>query len=361
MMNKGISLRRLAEQGVKTIDNLKEAVNCYDDAAPIFKRERAELDYATTLVNKGNSLSILAEQGVKTIDNLKESVKCYDEAAPLFKREKAELDYALTLMNKGNSLQTLAEQGVEPERNFASAMKLYEKTEGIFLEKGSLINYAMAKTNHIIGLWWRFQETNEEKYLIQGRKLCKEARKVTPHITHPVREHINEMLIRIDDNLLDISKASKRELREERAKELALIVSEVMTKELAPLKKTVGKIDLRTIKIEKKLDEILDSIKIQTEEIINTIRQSGEKVSEEVARSFTSLADDLRKLGEEQQRKLLEELCRLLTDPAFQKNFIKESPPQKRSSIKSIFQRIREKASDIAGHMPAALVAHQIF
>ena len=114
-------------------------------------------------------------------------------------------------------------------------------------------------------------------------------------------------------------------------------------------------------RLEEKIDLILASIEKSTQQIIENIRKSGEKVTEDIARGLTSLADDLRKLNEEQQRKLLEELGQLLTDRTFQKKFLSESPPEKRSSIKNIFQRIREKASEIAGHMPAALVAHQIF
>ena len=344
-MNKGVSLRRLAEQGVNPIKNLTEAIKCYNKAATIFKRKKAELSYAGILTNKGNSLLTLAEQGVNKIENLEKSIKCFDDASPILKRKGSELNYGITLMNKGNSLRILAEYRVDVERNFALAMEIYKEAEGIFLQKGSLINFVMASANRIIGLWWRFQETNDDNYLIQARKLCEKALAVALHITHPAKASIIALLIMINDILADKYLALDRVKYDEIIKRLKKI--ERHTERILPLKE--------------KIDLILSCIEKSTTQIIKNIKRSGEKVSEEVAKGFTILADDLRELIDEHQRKLLEELCRLLTDPSFQKKFLREAPPEKRGSIKSIFQRIGETAKDIAGHMPAALAAHQIF
>lgn len=362
LMNKGNSLSILAELGVNTIDNLKKAKKCLDKAAPIFKRESAELEYARTIVSKGNNLRRLAEQGVNTINNLEKSINCYDEAAIIFKEAGAELDYARTLMNKGLALWKLAKHEVDVNRSFATAMELYEEVEGIFLEKGSMLPFVMASANHIIGLWWRFLETNEENYLIQARTFCKKALEFAPQIIHPAKKDIEELLNRINDTITDIHIASKKEPREEIERELALISKKIDGLSLGQVRieAKVEAVDKTVKDIDKKVDKILNSIKIQTEELINTIRQSGEEVSGEIAKGFTSLADDLKVVTEEKQRNLLEELCQLLKDSTFQNKLLNESPSEKRGLIKSIFHRIKETANEIAGHMPSALVAHQI-
>ena len=242
------------------------------------------------------------------------------------------------MTNKGISLRMLAEQGIDFEKNFAAAMKLYQEAERIFLEQGSLLYFAMASANHITGLWWRFQITNEEEYLIQARNICKKALEDVPRITHPAKYYIIGLLFRNNAILADKYLASDKATFQEILKHVR-----------------------RLPYIEEKIDFILDSIKLYTKQIIDSIKNSGEDVSEEIAKGFTSLADDLRLTNDEQQRKLLKELCRLLTDPTFQKNLLRESPPEKRGSIKSIFQRIGGTAKGVAGHVPAALVAHQIF
>ena len=342
IMNKGVSLSTLAEQGVDTIENLKESIECYDDAAPIFIKKRAELDYARAQVSKGTSLHSLAEEGVNTLKNLEESIKCCNEAASIFKREWAELDYGKTLVSKGLSLIILAQHWVDVEENFASAMEFYQEAEGIFLEKGSLINFVMASANHIIGLWWRFLETNKEDYLIQAKKLCEQALAFTSHTTHPAKASIIAFLVMINDILADKYLALDRVKYNEIIKRLKKI--ERHTELILPL--------------EEKIDLILSCIEKSTTQIIKNIKRSGEKVSEEVARGFTSLADDLKVLTEEQKKKLLEELCRLLTNPTFQKNFLRKSPLEKRGAIRSIFQRIGETAKDVDRHMPEAMLAH---
>jgi len=372
LMFMGICLSRLTNQGIKkAIRNLKQAIECLDEAAAIFKIVKADLNYARTLSNKGVTLLTLAERGVDTIENLKQSIKCYNEAVPILIKEKAEIDYARIQMNKGVSLRKLAEQGVDVERNFSSAMELYKEAEGVFLEKESLLGLIMARANRIVGLWWRFQQTKEEVYLNQARRLCEEALKIAPDITHPARKDIKELLNRIYKTIADIHFASKKEPREEIERELANIVREEMLKEFAPIKDTVSRIDMRTVRIEekveqvdKKLDEILNSIRNQTMEIIDKIKESGEKVSEEVAKGFTSLADDLEGLKEKKRNdlleKLLEELCRLLKDSSFKSKLLNESPPEKRGLIKSISQRIGDTAKEVAGHMPAALLLNQL-
>ncbi|MFB0517647.1 MAG: hypothetical protein ACETWC_00020, partial [Acidobacteriota bacterium] len=108
-----------------------------------------------------------------------------------------------------------------------------------------------------------------------------------------------------------------------------------------------------------KIGLILSSIEKSTHYIIDIIKIRGEEVSEGVARDFTRLADDLRELSDKQQRKLLEELCRLLTDNSFQDKFLREAPPDKRSSIRSILQRIKKTAKEVSGHIPSALAARQ--
>jgi len=359
LMFMGICLSRLTNQGIKkAIQNLKQAIECLDEAAAIFKIVKVDLNYARTLSNKGVTFLTLAEQGVNTIDNLKQSIKCYDEAIPILKKEKAEIDYARIQMNRGVSLTKLAEKGVDVERNFASAIEFYQEAEGIFLEKGSLLDFIKARANRIVGLWWRFQNTNEEDYLIQARNLCEEALEFAPHKTHLAKERIIELLNKINGILADRYLVSKKEPRieiEEEIKKLELLP------EILQYVKQIPGITEKVNIMDKKLDEILNSIRNQTKQIIETIKRSGEKVIEEVAKGFTSLADDLRVLNEEQRRKLLEELCRVLTNSTFQNKFLRESSPKKRGLIKSIFQRIEKKAKELAGHIPAALAAHQIF
>jgi len=348
LMNKGIGLRRLSEKLENTEEKLKilkEAIGCYDLVANIFKKERAELDYAITIMNKGYSLFTLAAQDMDTIKNLKESIKYYDEAAKISMREKSELLYAETLTNKGLSLRILVEKGVNVERNLSLAIALYHKTEDIFIEKGSLINFIISSVNHILALLWKFQETNDDKYLAQGKKLCEKAFEVAPHITHPVKGRNISLLNSINAILAD------KYLASDRAKYYEII------KKLDEIKKDTERIP----PLEEKINLILASIDKSTQQIIEKIKESGEKVSEEVARGFTSLPDDLRALTEDQQRKLLEEFSRLLTDPSFQRKFLRESTPEKRGVIKSIFQRIKKTANEIAGHMPTALIAHQIY
>ena len=347
LMNRGISLRRLSKKLVNTeekLKKLKEAIECYDVAAHIFKKDRAELDYAITMMNKGYILFTLAQQRVNILKNLEESIKCYDKAASISKREMAELLYAETITNKGLSLLMLAEQGEDVERNFSSATKLYDEAEDIFLEKGSLLNFTMASLNHIMGLLWRYLGTNEEKYLIHAKNICDKALEVAHHITHPAKADIEELINRINAILAD------KYLAADKAKYDEII------KRLDDIKK-----DTKIIpSLEEKINLILASIEKSTQQIIENIKRSGEKVSEEVAKGFTSLANDLRVLNEEQRIKLLNELSRLLTDSSFQKKFLSESPPEKRGLIKSIFQRIEKKAKELAGHIPAALAAHQI-
>ena len=338
LVYRGISLLSLAKQGVDTIENLKESMKCYDAAASIFKREKSELNYAGTMMNKGSSLLSLAEQGVDTIENLKESMKCCDAAASIFKREKSELNYSSTMMSKGNSLLSLAEQGVIAEKNFALALKLFNEAEDIFLEKGSLLMFVVASANHIIILWWKFQETKNEHYLKQAKKLCEQALTIAPRITHPAKEKIIELLNRINAILAD--------------KYLAL--DESVLQKIFDYVKALPR-------IEKKIDLILHSIKFYTKQIIENIKRSGVAVSKDLAKSFTNLAEDLNGLNEQNQRKLLEELSRLLKDSSFQNALLNQSPPEKRASIRSILQRIRETVNDIAGHIPAALLAHQIY
>ena len=228
------------------------------------------------------------------------------------------LDYAKNQMNKGSSLGILAEQGVNVKRNLALSMELYKEAEVIFLSIGSLLYLAIALTKQIIGLWSMFQKTREEDYLIEARNLCKKALEVGPNITHLTKEIIIALLFRINTILADKYLASDKST-----------IQEIL--------KYVRRLPL----IEKKIEFILDSVKLSTEQIIENIRKSGEKISEEIVRGFTGLADDLRVLNKEQKRKLLEELCRLLTDPTFQKKFLRESPPEKRNSIKSLFSELK--------------------
>jgi tetratricopeptide (TPR) repeat protein len=147
LMSKGNSLIFLAEQGIETESNLKESVKCFDEAAPIFKKEQSDWDYASTLTNKGVSLAVLAEQGIETESNLKESVKCFDEAAPIFKKEQSDLDYARTLANKGNRLRILAEQGIEAESNLRESVKCFDEAAPIFKKEQSDWDYASALMN----------------------------------------------------------------------------------------------------------------------------------------------------------------------------------------------------------------------
>lgn len=348
MMNKGIGLRRLSnklENAEEKLKILKEAIECYDLSVDILKKENAEMDYAMALMNKGYSLLALAKQGIDTIKSIKESIKCYDEAATIFKREKSELLYAETLTNKGISLLTLAEQGEYVERNFSSAMELYEEAEEIFLEKGSMLNFTMVSLNHIIGLLWKYLGTNEEKYLIHAKNICDKALDVAQHIIHISKSLIISLLNNINAILADKYLALDKEKYDEILRKLEVIKRDTE----------------RIPALEEKIDLIFSSIEKSTQKIIDNIKESGDQVSEDVARGFTSLADDLKVLTEEQKKKLLDELSRLITDPTFQKKFLRESPPEKRSLIKSIFQRIGETAKEVAGDMPAALAAHQIF
>ena len=344
LMNKGINLSKLSEQGKNILKNLEESINCYDEAASIFERYGAEMHYARYLMHKGINLSRLADRKVNTIQNLREAIECYNRAIPIFKREGAELSYARILMNKGVSLRILAEQGVDVESSFSSAMELYEEAEGIFYEKGSLLSFVMARANRIIGMWWMYQETSEEDYLIKARKLCNKALEVVPHITHPAKKDIEEIIIRINAILADKYLASDRAKYDE------------IIKWLADIKKDTERIP----RLEEKINLILSNIEKSTHQIIKIIKRSGEEISEEAAKGFTSLAHDLRSLTEEQQKNLLEELCRLLNDSSFQSNLLNESPPEKSNRIRNIFQRIAKTVNEIAGHMPAALIAHQI-
>jgi len=152
LMNKGISLTILAEQGIETGNNLRKSIDCFDEAAPIFKREKSDLSHASTLMNKGNSLIILAKQGIETENNLRKSIDCFDEAAPIFKREKSDLNHAGTLMNKGISLKILAEQGIETENNLRKSIDCFDEAAPIFKREKSDLSHASTLMNKGISL-----------------------------------------------------------------------------------------------------------------------------------------------------------------------------------------------------------------
>ncbi len=154
-MNKGTSLMRLAEQGEDIRSNLKESMECYDNAAAINQREHEDLGYADTQMNKGNSLVRLAEQGVCSLQNLYKAINCYDEATIIYQREKAELECATMQMNKGTCLVRLAEQGENTKQNLCKAIKCYDNAAIIYQREHEDLGYAhmqMNKGNSLCGL-----------------------------------------------------------------------------------------------------------------------------------------------------------------------------------------------------------------
>ena len=343
ILEKAILYLKTATSGREVLQSTRRSLFCNKIFLNLYPY--IDKNFASALVNNGISLSILAEQGVNPTSNLNKAIKCYNEAGFIFNSEGAIVDYAETLAKKGECLGMLGKHGVEVEKNIGSAIKLFQEAKHVLDEEKSLLcmRLTMSSIYEITELWLKFQKTKKKIYLEHAIDLHKKTLKLASNITHPVKKSIIQLLSIINDIIIDIQIASDRTKYNE------------ILKKLDDIKRDTERIPYLHVKI----GLILSSIEKSTHYIIDIIKIGGEKVSEEVARDFTRLADDLRELSDKQQKKLLEELCRLLTDPIFQKKLLRESPPEKKGSIKSIFQRIKKTAKGVAGHMPSALAARQ--
>jgi len=354
LMNKGISISILAKQGIETETNLRKSIDSFDEAAPIFKREKSDLDYASTRMNKGISLSILAEQGIETETNLRESIDSFDEAAPIFKREKSDLDYARTLMNKGNSLSSLAEQGIETENNFERGISSYVEAEDIFFKKSSFLGFVITSFNHCIALWWKYTETKEDIYLENAIEIAKKARNVSPHIVHPAKERLIDLLIQVYDILRDKTKASKKESYEEMHKKIDEVLAHVSM--LPEMREDIRGIEVKT-------DTILGYVqRIETSctRIIHDLEESGVKLREEDKEELKTLAGDLRRANKEQLINFTNELIKLLKDPQIQKEIEKKAPKESKSVVKKTFNKITSILNELGIALSAAITAEAL-
>ncbi len=343
ILEKAMLYLKTATSGKGVLQSIRRSHFCNNIFINLYPH--IDTNFANALVNNGICLSILAEHGVNTTWNLKKAIECYNKAGIIFNSEGAIADFAETLVKKGECLDVLARHGVDVEKNISSAIKLFEEAKHILDEEKSFLcmRLTMSSIYEIMKLWLKFQKTKKKNYLEYAIDLHKKTLNLASDITHPVKNSIIQLLSIINDMIIDIQITSDRTKHNEILKKLDDIKRDT---ELIP-------------HLHVKIGLILSSIEKSTHQIIDIIKISGEKVSEELARDFTRLTDDLRELSDEQQRELSEELTRLLINPSFQKDFLRESPPEKKGSIKSIFQRIKKTAKGVTGHMPSALVARQ--
>jgi len=354
LMNKGNSLSILAEQGIETENNLRESIDCFDEAAPIFKREKSDLNHARTLMNKGICLRSLAEQGIETENNLRKSIDCFDEAVPIFKREKSDLSHASTLVNKGISLSILAEQGIETENNFERGISCYVEAEDIFFKNSSFLGFVITSFNHCLALWRKYTETKEDIYLENAIEIAKKARKESAHVVHPAKEQLIDLLIQVYDTLKDKPKASKKESYEEMHKKINEVLTHVSM--LPEMRKDIRGIEVKTNII----IEYVQRIETSCTRIIHDLEESGVKLREEDKEELKTLADDLRRGNKEQLINFTNELIKFLKDPKLQKEIENKAPKESKSVVKKTFNKITRILNELGIALSAAITAEAL-
>jgi len=170
-MNEGSARQRLADRGVDTQQNLKEAIELHQAAQEIFAKDSA--DYASAMMNEGNARQRLADRGVDTQQNLKRAIKLYQTAQEIFAKDS--VSYALATMNEGNTRRSLADRGVDTQQNLKEAIELTIGSISILerLKDGGTYSIALLNLNKF--LISNFRKSGDRKYLEEAEGILEDA------------------------------------------------------------------------------------------------------------------------------------------------------------------------------------------
>lgn len=156
--NEGDYYYELAQQRRKE-ENLKYAIESYEEALEVRTLELDPLGFAMTNVNLGNAYQDLAH--IRDVEaNLENAVVSYEKALEVYTADKHPFDYAGTMNNLANTYLYLADVK-EPETNLQKAITAYEKVLDIKTADKYPLFYAVTQ-NNLGGAYKRLAEVIKE-------------------------------------------------------------------------------------------------------------------------------------------------------------------------------------------------------
>ena len=150
LLNEGIARKHLADLGMDSLENLEEAVRLHQRARREGYQENTP-SYAGALLNEANAKLSLAVLGFDSKVNLKEAICLYQKARRKG-YQKNTPSYARALMNEGNAWLSLAQWSEDPKGNLKEAVNLYQKARRKGYQKNTP-SYARALMNEGTARW----------------------------------------------------------------------------------------------------------------------------------------------------------------------------------------------------------------
>ena len=123
--------------------NLRQAIECYQEALRFYTPEAAPPNYAATQNNLGTAYSDLPTG--ERAANLARAIECYQEALRFRTPEAAPLDYAMTQNNLGTAYHNLptGDRGA----NLGRAIACYQEALKVYTPEAAPLQYAMTQNN----------------------------------------------------------------------------------------------------------------------------------------------------------------------------------------------------------------------
>jgi len=130
-------------------DNVRKAVEQYNESLKVFNKDEYPVDYAGVQNNLGNAYAALPlATSEERARNVRAAIECYRAAMEIYKKDEYPVDYAMTQNNLGDAYAKLpAATAEEQAKNIRAAIDCYRVTLEIRRKDEYPVDYAGTQNN----------------------------------------------------------------------------------------------------------------------------------------------------------------------------------------------------------------------